>query len=394
MKRMVAFTESSSNQSYVEPSPYAWLRTRAPVPTTYAPACDPLYPFQEILENRTSRARGMTDNCAEVPSRKCLICIEIWQVELEDGVWRVSFHKYAYVHGDPIQGTDPTGMFLASSIGVVYNNIVLSVGDQMATDLFGLEVGLDPSTMLLSKMLAILGVAVQWVGSQLSRGLPVIEAGMFLESDTGGVSPTIAEDDAVKYASSAAFLQEEQQSSSNTTGAIAAARFGGLPSTSGAVSNFFKTGARLARYPVNLIAMTGKRKVYVGSHSQLGKFNKNFGIDSSIWQKHHLSQAAAFGPLGIPYGQGLSVNLRGGVTAGLQHADFHKLMDGWWAKFRNGGSIPTVADYNRQLEKVLRKVGFSGDEASEMVKLAERQQAGYNIFPTTVFKAIPAPTPS
>ena len=114
MKRMVAFTESSSNQSYVEPSPYAWLRTRAPVPTTYAPACDPLYPFQEILENRTSRARGMTDNCAEVPGRKCLICIEIWQVELESCVWRVSFHKYAYVHGDPIQGIDPTGMFLGS----------------------------------------------------------------------------------------------------------------------------------------------------------------------------------------------------------------------------------------------------------------------------------------
>ena len=111
MKRMVAFTESSSNQSYVEPSPYAWLRTRAPVPTTYAPACDPLYPFQEILENRTSRARGMTGSCTEVVERKFSICIEIWQVELESCVWRVSFHKYAYVHGDPIQGIDPTGMF-------------------------------------------------------------------------------------------------------------------------------------------------------------------------------------------------------------------------------------------------------------------------------------------
>ena len=111
MKRMVALASPTLNESNVEPSPYAWLRTRAPVPTTYAPACDPLYPFQEILENRTSRARGMTGSCTEVIERKFLICIEIWQVEMEDGVWRVSFHKYAYVHGDPIQGTDPTGKF-------------------------------------------------------------------------------------------------------------------------------------------------------------------------------------------------------------------------------------------------------------------------------------------
>jgi hypothetical protein len=55
----------------------------------------------------------MTDNCAEVPGRKCLICIEIWQFELESCVWRVSFHKYAYVHGDPIQGIDPTGKWVS-----------------------------------------------------------------------------------------------------------------------------------------------------------------------------------------------------------------------------------------------------------------------------------------
>jgi hypothetical protein len=112
MKRMVAIAPSSPHESYVEPSPYAWLRTRAPVPTTYAPACAPLYPFQEILENRTSRARRMTCSCTEVVERKFSSCIEIWQFELESCVWRVSFHKYAYVHGDPVQGIDPTGMFV------------------------------------------------------------------------------------------------------------------------------------------------------------------------------------------------------------------------------------------------------------------------------------------
>ena len=118
MKRMVAESTSTLNESYVEPSPYAWLRTCAPVPTTYAPACEPLYPFQEILENRTSRARGRTGYCAEAVERKYLICIEIWQVELESCVWRVSFHKYAYVHGDPIQGIDPTGEMIGWLIGI------------------------------------------------------------------------------------------------------------------------------------------------------------------------------------------------------------------------------------------------------------------------------------
>jgi hypothetical protein len=116
---MVALTTSTLNESFVEPSPYAWLRSRAPVPTTYAPTCEPLYPFQEILENRTSRARGTTGSCTAVSARKFAICIEIWQVELESCVWRVSFHKYAYVHGDPVNGIDPTGEFL-SVLGSVF----------------------------------------------------------------------------------------------------------------------------------------------------------------------------------------------------------------------------------------------------------------------------------
>ena len=125
---MVALAPSSPHESYVEPSPYAWLRSRAPVPTTYAPVCSPLYAFQEILENRTSRARSRTDSCAEAVERKYLICIEIWQVELESCVWRVSFHKYAYVHGDPIQGVDPTGQFVHILIGVGIGVAAVSVG--------------------------------------------------------------------------------------------------------------------------------------------------------------------------------------------------------------------------------------------------------------------------
>ena len=126
---MVALASPTMNESFVEPSPYAWLRSRAPVPTTYAPTCEPLYPFQEILENRTSRARSMTGSCTEVVERKFSICIEIWQVELEDGVWRVSFHKYAYVHGDPIQGIDPNGEFAAVVLGIGVSMMMAGPGD-------------------------------------------------------------------------------------------------------------------------------------------------------------------------------------------------------------------------------------------------------------------------
>ena len=37
-----------------------------------------------------------------------------------------SFHKYAYVHGDPIQGTDPTGMFVYEFIGAAYETSLLA----------------------------------------------------------------------------------------------------------------------------------------------------------------------------------------------------------------------------------------------------------------------------
>jgi len=40
-----------------------------------------------------------------------------------------SFHKYAYVHGDPIQGIDPTGEFLGAVIGIGISMMVPGPGD-------------------------------------------------------------------------------------------------------------------------------------------------------------------------------------------------------------------------------------------------------------------------
>jgi pimeloyl-ACP methyl ester carboxylesterase len=113
---MVALRESPT-ESYIEPNPYAWLRTRAPVPTTYAPTCEPLYPFKEILENRTSRTRGMTGSCTELVEPKFAIRIEIWLVVEVGCTGHAYLHKYGFVHGNPIFGKDPSGEFLIAIDG-------------------------------------------------------------------------------------------------------------------------------------------------------------------------------------------------------------------------------------------------------------------------------------
>ena len=110
MKRMVALTESPLNESYVEPSPYAWLRSRASVPTLYAPACEPLYTFREVLKNRASRARGMATSCTGASECKFSICIEIWQLVGEDCTSSAGFKAKAWKNNQRIvvgfPGTD------------------------------------------------------------------------------------------------------------------------------------------------------------------------------------------------------------------------------------------------------------------------------------------------
>ena len=53
----------------------------------------------------------MADSCTGVSERNLLICIEIWLVVEESSTRSLYFNKYGYVHGDPVQFSDPLGLW-------------------------------------------------------------------------------------------------------------------------------------------------------------------------------------------------------------------------------------------------------------------------------------------
>ena len=389
MKRMVAFTESSSNQSYVEPSPYAWLRTRAPVPTTYAPACDPLYPFQEILENRTSRARGMTDNCAEVPGRKCLICIEIWQVELESCVWRVSFHKYVYVHGDPIQGIDPTGMFFSVGGMMASTSISSSLGSMNAQVQFGIHslfsgaygrslegedffVALEDEfnqgavSMVIS---AIPGIGPLWDMIQL--------AGATYKYVAGKVASYFGPHNAVGMIAESGATGGDAMAGAAM---MAAAR---------------PLGRALLRTPwksLEYVDKIAKRRIGARFGRQLaGRADLSADVvpyrnapSGSGAQANHLNQSALFP--NISRNDGLTVQHPGVASRdiGTAHYEFHRTMELWQDQFRPNGpryrDKPTVAEYNEALKRSLFDAGHNRQQVDLIMNQAVREQLSNGYF--------------
>jgi RHS repeat-associated protein len=171
---MVALSPSLLNESYIEPSRYDWLRARAPVPTTYAPACEPLAEFAEVSENRTSRARGITTICTgvllvsyETASSYVVVWLELRWIEHNGEAFDsrvgqmyvrarfydlhrfttidpffgnrsdpLSFNKFGFVHANPIMGIDPTGL------------AEFSLGGMLATSAkFGLIGGMTMGTI-------------------------------------------------------------------------------------------------------------------------------------------------------------------------------------------------------------------------------------------------------
>jgi RHS repeat-associated protein len=318
----------------------------------------------------------------------------------------LSFHKYAYAHGDAVNHADPTGKFsmigVTVSMGVlnglraIYNGTVTSIGEDILSTLLGTQVYLDPMGLVVGLLLEELGETIELSITALRGALPILEAGLFLEWDGVGSVFTIEEGDAIDWASSGMFAPDPDEAAS-TQPFVAAAAFSAASGTSAAVKALTRS---LAKYPLKLIAQTGKRKLYAASHYMLGKYNRVKGIASHLWQRNHLSQDALFRAgniqgkpgVGIPYGQGLTVNMRGAIADRLGHYEFHKHIDDWMEKFRGTGKFPTVAQYNEQMEKALVKGGFTPKEAKLLRRAAEMQQKAYGISPTDFFATLPPRT--
>ena len=119
------------------------------MPTSYAPACEPLSEFADVLKNRTSRARGVAVSCTgvvivrlEAASSYVIVFWEVQtifyngeSIDARTGLYNfrarwysasngrferldpfagnpndpLSFNKYGFVHGDPANGVDPSG---------------------------------------------------------------------------------------------------------------------------------------------------------------------------------------------------------------------------------------------------------------------------------------------
>ena len=224
---MVALASTPTNELYIAPSPYAWLRSRAPVPTTYAPACEPLSEFDDVLKNRTSRARGVTSICTgfvlvscEAATSYVIVFLEVRTilyngegVDSRTGLYNFrarwysassgrferldpfagnpndpfSFNKYGFVHGDPVMGTDPNGENLIG-IGLAIGVLMLvamnartanapNIGDPVSSMEEGmlddLLYGAGAGLAIRFVIRPVVGVSMRWLGSRATSGSSV-----------------------------------------------------------------------------------------------------------------------------------------------------------------------------------------------------------------------------
>jgi hypothetical protein len=282
-------------------------------------------------------------------------------------------------------------MSIGSQIGSVYNGVVVGVGEHIASALRGTQVHFDPMGLALTSALEALGIAYQYVTGLLSDALDILESGLFLESDETGRAFDISEDDAFQWASSGMHAGEPSSSAAPSGSGTA---YDAGKSVANAIAALTRAGGSRAKYPLMLIARSGKRKIYTASYKMLEKYNNLKGIPGSVYQRNHLSQASLFEHVnivgnpnaGIPNGQGLAVNLKGSVADRLEHYKFHKYLDDYMEQL---GRPPSVHEYNDAMEVALTGAGFTGKEARLLRKAAEKQQTAYGIIDTDKFVAIP-----
>ncbi len=132
--------------------------------------------------------------------------------------------------------------------------------------------------------------------------------------------------------------------------------------------------------------------IVVGAHRFVRR-----AISGSGMQSNHLNQTAAFPLAGAD--DALTISLKGSTaTKGSQHYHFHRVLEEFWSKFRNGPLSfrpPTNAEYDDALREALAEAEVPAGAIEELVALARASRRAVGYFddagglPPTVPQAIP-----
>jgi RHS repeat-associated protein len=111
-------------------------------------------------------------------------------------------------------------------------------------------------------------------------------------------------------------------------------------------------------------------------------------------QANHLNQDAAFRDI-IPHSQGAANAMQGNAfkDIGTPHYEFHKSLEGFWDKYRKGGSeagkTPTIGQYDTALRDALTSSGYSSSDVNHLASVAEQNRTAYGLSNSDPVPRIP-----
>lgn len=325
-----------------------------------------------------------------------------------------SLHKYAYVHGDPIRNSDPSGKFsvasMSSALAIgnvvrsVYNDAAFSAGSAAAVGQASSAIGEDfvftfqdemetAADDAFISMIPIIGTIYDVV--QLIGAVSSILAGYFgstilkhIATASNWLTSTISGQ-----------LTGNAQSSRSFSGARVLSQGLNVGKNAKAVFRYLKQrnvaavyGRRIARsFPKADVNSLRPYKDKVSSYDSLPQQ----GGYRYYAEAHHLNQDAAFKHLNIASGDGISLPLAGSKNQpGTPHYEMHYSLDTFWDMYRPGGPLhgisPTLEQYDSALRVALRHAGYTKKKAEEIADIAKKDWQ--HLPATTEFPVIPGPT--
>jgi RHS repeat-associated protein len=324
-----------------------------------------------------------------------------------------SLHKYAYVHGDPIQGGDPSGMFF-SIVGMLG---AMSIGSTMRSvhnDVLGNAAGAGFAMYAA-------GIAGEnpfdafqeefrdGVQDSLISSIPVFGGIYDLYQTLGVVGQVISSYFGPDILSQLAQLVGLGSTALPTTGS--ANGMAVMADSSGALSDAIHLARLVGHRADDLISKIRARNLDASQGRILARAQPRAGVDETVRygsrrshsssisgssvQYNHLNQDAAFSNLGISKNDGISLPMVGSTSnPNTPHYEFHFSLDTFWDVYRPGkilgGQYPTLRQYDQALRRALRHSGYSRAEANKLADLAKKDWE--HLPPDTKFQNIPHPS--